>query len=176
MPSTRVVVTGLGATTPLGGDVASTWEAHARRPSGVRRLTEDWVEQLPVQIAAAVAVEPPRCSTGSRPAGSTASSQFALIAAREAWADAGPGGLRGRPRAARRRARLRHRRRHHAARQGRHPAEKGARRVSPLTVPMLMPNGPAADVGLELGARRGVHTPVSRLRLRRRGDRATAST
>ena len=39
--------------------------------------------------------------------------------------------------------------------------EKGPRRVFPLAVPMLMPNGPAAHVGLELGARAGVHTPVS---------------
>jgi 3-oxoacyl-[acyl-carrier-protein] synthase II len=39
--------------------------------------------------------------------------------------------------------------------------EKGVRRVSPLTVPMLMPNGPGAAVGLELGARAGVHAPVS---------------
>jgi len=38
---------------------------------------------------------------------------------------------------------------------------KGARLVSPHTVPMLMPNGPAAHVGLEFGARAGVHTPVS---------------
>jgi 3-oxoacyl-[acyl-carrier-protein] synthase II len=37
----------------------------------------------------------------------------------------------------------------------------GPRKVSPLSVPMLMPNGPAAAVGLDLGARGGVHTPVS---------------
>ncbi|MEO6997249.1 MAG: beta-ketoacyl-[acyl-carrier-protein] synthase family protein, partial [Terracoccus sp.] len=39
--------------------------------------------------------------------------------------------------------------------------EKGPRRVYPLAVPMLMPNGPAAAVSLELGARAGAHTPVS---------------
>jgi 3-oxoacyl-[acyl-carrier-protein] synthase II len=39
--------------------------------------------------------------------------------------------------------------------------EKGPRRIFPLTVPMLMPNGPAAAVELELGARAGAHTPVS---------------
>ena len=37
----------------------------------------------------------------------------------------------------------------------------GLRKVSPLTVPMLMPNGPAAWVGIEYGARGGVHAPVS---------------
>ena len=39
--------------------------------------------------------------------------------------------------------------------------EGGLSKVSPLTVPMLMPNGPAAHVGLELKARAGVHAPVS---------------
>ena len=39
--------------------------------------------------------------------------------------------------------------------------EKGVRRVSPHTVPMLMPNSPSANVGLEVNARAGVHTPVS---------------
>ena len=54
--------------------------------------------------------------------------------------------------------------------------EKGPRRVFPLTVPMLMPNGPAAAVGIELGARAGVHTAGQRLRVRRRGHRATPRT
>lgn len=39
--------------------------------------------------------------------------------------------------------------------------EKGVRRVSPHTVPMLMPNSPSANVGIEFNARAGVHTPVS---------------
>ena len=55
MPAKRVVVTGLGTTSPLGGDVASTWEAMLKGQSGVRHLTEDWVEQMPVKIAARVA-------------------------------------------------------------------------------------------------------------------------
>ena len=38
---------------------------------------------------------------------------------------------------------------------------QGLRKVSPLTVPMLMPNGPAAHVGLWLKAKAGVHAPVS---------------
>ena len=58
MPAKRVVVTGLGTTSPLGGDVASTWEAMLKVQSGVRHLTEDWAEQMPVKIAARVAVEP----------------------------------------------------------------------------------------------------------------------
>ena len=38
--------------------------------------------------------------------------------------------------------------------------EKGPRRVSPLAIPMLMPNGPAASIGLTIGAKAAVHTPV----------------
>ena len=58
MSQRRVVVTGLGATTPLGGDVASTWAALNSGKSGVRLLTEDWRELLPVHFAARVATEP----------------------------------------------------------------------------------------------------------------------
>ena len=45
MTATDVVVTGMGATTPLGGDVASTWDGLLNGRSGVRRLEADWVEQ-----------------------------------------------------------------------------------------------------------------------------------
>jgi len=157
-----VVVTGLGATTPVGGDVASTWSGLLAGRSGVRALTEDWVEQLPVRIAAPVAVEPAEVMERVEARRLDRSGQFALIAAREAWADAGrEAGLEVDP-----------------ERLGVVVAsgiggvttllsnydnlkEKGPRRVSPLAIPMLMPNGPAAAVGLELGARAGVHTPVS---------------
>ena len=116
---------------------------------------------LPVHIAAPVAVEPDRgADRCRRPSGMDRSGQFALIAAREAWADAGAPEVDARAHG--RRDRLRHRRRHHAARRpttrSRSAAPAGC---SPMTVPMLMPNGPAAVVGLELGARAGVHTPVS---------------
>ena len=87
--SQRVVVTGLGATTPLGGDVASTWSAMLAGQSGVRLLTEDWVETLPVHIAAPVAVEPSELLPVPQTKRMDRSGQFALIAAREAWADAG---------------------------------------------------------------------------------------
>ncbi|MDQ1585257.1 MAG: 3-oxoacyl-[acyl-carrier-protein] synthase [Actinomycetota bacterium] len=155
----RIVVTGLGATTPLGGDVASTWTALLAGKSGVRVLTEDWVETLPVHIAAKVAVEPEEVLSRQETKRNDRSQQFALVAAREAWAHAGAPEVDG-------------------ERLGVVVAsgiggvltllsaydtlkERGARRVMPLTVPMLMPNGPAAAVGLELGAKAGVHTPVS---------------
>ena len=64
MASTRVVVTGLGVTSPVGGDVPSTWEALLAGRSGVRALTEEWAADLPVRIAGRVAVEP--TETGSQ--------------------------------------------------------------------------------------------------------------
>ena len=157
--SQRVVVTGMGATTPLGGDVASTWAAMLAGQSGVRLLTEDWVDMLPVHIAARVAVDPSEVLPRPLIKRSDRSGQFAIIAAREAWADAGSpeleperigvviaSGIGGVTTLLDAYDTLK---------------ERGARRVLPMTVPMLMPNGPAALVGLELVARAGVHTPVS---------------
>ncbi len=155
----RVVVTGLGATTPVGGDVPSTWSALLAGRSGVKVLTDDWVEMLPVHIAARVAVDPAEVLPVPQRKRMDRSAQFALIAAREAWADAGTpddepervgvvlaSGIGGVTTLLDAYDVLK---------------EKGARRVMPMTVPMLMPNGPAAQVGLELTARAGVHTPVS---------------
>jgi len=157
--SQRVVVTGLGATTPLGGDVASTWSGMLAGRSGVKVLTEDWVEMLPVHIGAPVAVDPAEILPVPQVRRMDRSGQFALIAAREAWADAGApevdperkgvviaSGIGGVTTLLAAYDTLK---------------ERGARRVLPMTVPMLMPNGPAAVVGLELTARAGVHTPVS---------------
>ena len=52
----RIVVTGLGATTPVGGNVTETWEAVLAGRSGVSLMTFPWVEtyQLPVKIAATI--------------------------------------------------------------------------------------------------------------------------
>jgi len=157
--SQRVVVTGLGATTPLGGDVTTTWSAMLAGRSGVKILTEDWVDMLPVHIAAPVAVDPSEILPVPQIRRMDRSGQFALIAAREAWADAGApeidpermgvviaSGIGGVTTLLAAYDTLK---------------ERGARRVLPMTVPMLMPNGPAAIVGLELTARAGVHTPVS---------------
>lgn len=159
MSQRRVVVTGLGATTPLGGDVASTWSALLAGKSGVRLLTEDWRELLPVHFAARVATEPAEQMERVEMRRLDRSEQFALIASREAWKDSGApdiekerlgvviasgiGGVIT------------------LLDQFDNLKEKGPRGVSPHTVPMLMPNGPAANVGLELQAKAGVHTPVS---------------
>ncbi|WP_435126554.1 beta-ketoacyl-[acyl-carrier-protein] synthase family protein [Actinacidiphila sp. bgisy144] len=166
-PTNRtVVVTGIGATTPLGGDSASTWDAMLAGRSGVRTLTQDWAAELPVRIAAGIAVEPGEVLPRPVARKLDRSAQFALIAAREAWADAG-----------------------FTAKAGEDPSvdpdrlgtviasgiggvttlldqydvlkNQGVRKVSPHTVPMLMPNSPAANVGIDVNARAGVHTPVS---------------
>ncbi|MFG3257825.1 beta-ketoacyl-[acyl-carrier-protein] synthase family protein [Streptomyces sp. NPDC048172] len=161
-----VVVTGIGATTPLGGDSASTWEGLVAGRSGVRLLDEEWAADLPVRIAARVAVEPTETIPRAQARKLDRSAQFALVAAREAWADAGFSGRAGEDTSV------------DPDRLGTVVAsgiggvttllnqydtllQKGFRRVSPHTVPMLMPNGPAANVGLEVNARAGVHTPVS---------------
>ena len=84
-----VVVTGLGATTPLGGDVASTWSGMLAGKSGVRALTEDWVTDLPARIAGVAAVDPAQIVGRVQARRMDRCEQFAVVAAREAWADAG---------------------------------------------------------------------------------------
>ena len=153
----RVLVTGLGATTPLGGDVPTTWQGMLSGRSGVDRLTQDWAQELPVRIAAQLAVEPGLDRVEARKLDRV--QQMALVAAREAWQDAGSpeideerlavvvgSGIGGVLTLLSQYDILR---------------ERGPRRVSPLVVPMLMPNGPAAAVGLDLKAKAGVHAPVS---------------
>jgi 3-oxoacyl-[acyl-carrier-protein] synthase II len=156
-----VVVTGLGATTPLGGDVASTWDAMLAGRSGVRALTEAWAEQLPVRIAAPLVVDPSEVLDRVKLRRLDRSEAAALIAAHQAWADSGlsdstvdserlavsvGSGIGGAQT---------------LLAQDDILEASGARRVSPHTVPMLMPNGPAAYVGLELGAKAGVHCVAS---------------
>ncbi|MBB5933156.1 beta-ketoacyl-[acyl-carrier-protein] synthase family protein [Streptomyces zagrosensis] len=161
-----VVVTGIGATTPLGGDSASFWEGLLAGRSGVGPLTQDWAAQLPVRIAAQIAVEPGESIPRPQARKLDRSAQFALIAAREAWADAGYTGKAGGE------ASLDPNRLGTVIASGIGGVttllgqydilrEQGVRKVSPHTVPMLMPNSPAANVGLEVNAQAGVHTPVS---------------
>ena len=157
----RIVVTGLGATTPLGGTATETWEAILDGQSGVRLMPYEWVEtyQLPVKIAATIKQSPVDVLARVEVRRLDPGGQYGLIAAREAWADAGTpeveperlgvvmgSGIGGVNTLLDQWDTLR---------------EKGVRRVFPLAVPMLMPNGPAAAVSLELGARAGTHTPVS---------------
>jgi 3-oxoacyl-[acyl-carrier-protein] synthase II len=161
MSGIDVVVTGLGATTPLGGDVASTWDAMLAGRSGVGPLTQEWAAQLPVRIAAQLAVEPSEVIDRVKLRRLDRSEAIALIAAHQAWDDSGlensgidlervavsvGSGIGGAQT---------------LLSQDDILEASGPRRVSPHTVPMLMPNGPAAWVGLELGAKAGVHSVAS---------------
>jgi 3-oxoacyl-[acyl-carrier-protein] synthase II len=156
----RVVVTGLGATTPLGGDVASTWESLVAGRSGARKLPADWAPvPLPVQIAAPAAVDPATVLDRVQARRLDRCEQLAIVAAREAWAHAGSpevdpdrlavvvssgiGGV--------------------ASTIAAYDTmnDKGWQRLSPYTVPMLMPNGAAGWIAIELNARAEVHTTVS---------------
>ncbi len=161
MSATRVVVTGLGTTSPVGGDVPTTWAALLAGQSGVRPLTEDWAEQLPVKIAARVAVEPTEVLERVKARRLDRTAQFGLVAAMEAWADSGldQGGVEPERLSV-------------AMATGIGGVQtlldqhtiletKGPRRVSPMSVPMLMPNAAAANISLLVGARGAVATPVS---------------
>ncbi len=157
--SQAVVVTGLGATTPLGADVASTWAAMLAGRSGVRPITEPWAKDLPVRIAAPAAADPAEAVGRVQARRMDRCEQLALVAAREAWADS------GRPEVDPERLGV-------AVTSGIGGIgstlaaydtlkEKGWQRISPFTVPMLMPNGSAGWISMELGARAGAHSLVS---------------
>jgi 3-oxoacyl-[acyl-carrier-protein] synthase II len=157
----KIVVTGLGATTPLGGDVKSTWDALLAGKSGISTLQQPWVEQyeIPVTFAGQAKVPASEVLTPQECKRLDPSSQFALIAAREAWADAGSPDVTPERLAV-----------EFSTGIGGvwtlldafdTLKERGPRRVLPMTVPMLMPNGPAAAIGMDLAARGGVRTAVS---------------
>jgi 3-oxoacyl-[acyl-carrier-protein] synthase II len=160
-PRKRVVVTGMGTTNPVGGDVATTWEALVKGQSGVQHIEAPWVEDLPVKIAGVAAVEPTEVLERVKARRLDRTSQFAMVAAMEAWQDSGladadldkdrlgvamASGIGGLITTLENYDALK---------------EKGPRRVSPLAVPMLMPNAPAANISLYVGARAAVNTPVS---------------
>jgi 3-oxoacyl-[acyl-carrier-protein] synthase II len=157
----KIVVTGIGSTSPLAGTAPETWDALLAGASGARPLEQEWVEKydLPITFAAQAAVPADQILERVETKRLDPSSQFALIAGREAWADAGspevnPGrlavdwatGIGGVWTLLDAWDTLR---------------ERGPRRVLPMTVPMLMPNGPGAAVGMDLHARAGVRTVVS---------------
>jgi 3-oxoacyl-[acyl-carrier-protein] synthase II len=157
----KIVVTGLGATTPLGGDVQTTWRALLAGKSGVSTLEQEWVErhQLPVKFAGQAKVAAKEILSVPETKRLDPASQFALIAAREAWADAGT------PDVAPERLAV-----EFATGIGGVWTlldaydtlnASGPRRVLPMTVPMLMANGPAAAIGMDIAARGGVRTAVS---------------
>ncbi|MCX4792127.1 MULTISPECIES: beta-ketoacyl-[acyl-carrier-protein] synthase family protein [unclassified Streptomyces] len=159
MADAGVWVTGLGATTPLAGDVATTWSAMLAGKNGVAVLDDPWASALPVRLAARMRVDPAAAMRRTEARRMDRCEQAAVVSAREAWADAGRpdvdperlavvigtgvGGVLS------------------LLEQDDILEVSGPRKVSPHTVPMLMANGPAAWVSIDLGARGGAHTPVS---------------
>ncbi|PIJ47924.1 beta-ketoacyl-[acyl-carrier-protein] synthase II, partial [Leucobacter sp. OLES1] len=159
--SKKIVVTGIGASSPLGGTATESWESLLAGESGVRTLEQEWVAkyELPVTFAGQARVSP--AEVLDRPVAKRLdpSSQFALVAAKEAFADAGSPEVP-------------------SERLGVDWAtgiggvwslldawdtlrEKGPRRVMPLTVPMLMPNAPSAAVSMHFEARAYARTVAS---------------
>ena len=157
--SRRVVVTGLGALTPIGKNVAETWANALAGKSGIVKINQPWAEGLAAQIAGLVTVDPFEVLDRVSARRMDRSTQLGVIAVKEAWADAGSpdidkerlgvffgtgiGGLST------------------VLEQYDILNSRGPDRVNPMTVPMIMPNSAAAMVGLEVGARAGVHSPVS---------------
>ncbi|MBU8577682.1 beta-ketoacyl synthase [Brevibacterium luteolum] len=160
--TSTVVVTGIGAVTPIGTTAEAAWQAALKGTSGAHTLDNSWSEDYGIPVSFAATVD--RSVVDERLKRVQAkrldpSSQYALIAAREAWEDAqtpeidperlavswatGIGGVWTLLNAW---DTLR---------------EEGSRRVMPLTVPMLMPNAPAAAIGMDLKARAAVQTVVS---------------
>ncbi|MEW2139655.1 beta-ketoacyl-[acyl-carrier-protein] synthase family protein [Streptomyces sp. NPDC005409] len=155
----QVVVTGMGAMTPVGADAPSSWSALLAGKSGVRLLDEEWAADLPVHVAAVLTEDPAALLPRTEARKLDRGQQLAVLTARQAWQDAGApdveperlavvigtgtGGI--------------------LTTLGQNAVfeRSGARRLSPFAVPMLMPNGPAASVSMDLGAKGGARTPVS---------------
>jgi len=156
-----IVVTGVGTTNPLGGNVADTWKALLAGESGISTLEHEWVaaHELPVTFAGQAKVPAADVLERQEVKRLDPSAQFALVSAREAWADAGA------PDVAPERILV-----DYATGIGGlwtlldgwdTLREKGPRRVLPMTIPMLMPNAAAAAVSMGLGAKGGARTVVS---------------
>ncbi|MEV7022105.1 beta-ketoacyl-[acyl-carrier-protein] synthase family protein [Kitasatospora sp. NPDC093558] len=155
----EVLVTGMGALTPLGASAGEAWEGLLAGRSGIRALGGTWPEDLPVRIAGEVTVDPAEPLGRAHARKLDRTEQLAVLAAREAWQDAGApevdpdrlavvvgtgiGGVLS------------------ALGQDDVFETSGLRRLSPFAVPMLMPNGPAAWVSMDLQARAGARAPVS---------------
>ena len=155
----RVVVTGIGAITPLGSSAPETWKNALAGKSGIVNITGDWTKDLAAQIAGLVLVDPFEVLDRVSARRMDRSTQLGVIAVKEAWADSGSpeidkkrlgvffgtgiGGLST------------------ILEQYDILNSRGPDRVNPMTVPMIMPNSAAAMVGLEVGAQAGVHSPVS---------------
>ncbi|MFE3798381.1 beta-ketoacyl-ACP synthase [Nocardia tengchongensis] len=156
-----VVVTAMAATTCLGSDVETTWSRLLAGDSGIGALTDDFVAEydLPVRIGGRLVAQPGERLTRIEQRRMSFVQQLALVLGRQVWQEAGT------PEVEAERLVV-------AIGTGLGGGEAligavdlmrsaGYRKVPPMTVPMVMPNGPAATVGLEIGAKGGVYAPVS---------------
>ncbi len=162
-PGSDPVITGVGAITPLGLDVPSSWRALLAGESGVGPITHFDASALPTRIAAEVKGFDAEALLGTKRARRSARfSQMAVAAAREAFADAGfePGAgveqladyervgvvvntaVPGVP---------------ESEANVRGLIAEGLRGVSPYYVPSMIPNMPACEVAIDLG----LHGPVT---------------
>ncbi|MEJ2556973.1 MAG: beta-ketoacyl-ACP synthase II [Anaerolineae bacterium] len=156
---TRVFVTGMGAITPIGNDVATFWENLTHGVSGAATITAFDASDFPVRIACEVNDFDAGQWMDRKMARRTARvTQFALAATRQALDDAGlkvdtdnrdnvgvviatgGGGIA-------------------LMEEGTHVlTEKGPRSVSPFLLPSIMPNAVSCLVSIETGARGPVLT------------------
>ncbi|WIB58667.1 beta-ketoacyl-[acyl-carrier-protein] synthase family protein [Curtobacterium sp. MCLR17_007] len=156
-----IVITGLGAVSPFGHGVDPLWTALVDGRSGVHELDRAGMlwDRVPIRVGADAALDADAALGRVRAQRLDRSQQLALVASGEAWADAGrPGvdperlavvlgtGIGGIETLLDAHDEL---------------GRNGARRVSPRAVPMLMANGAAAQVSIELDARAGAYTTVS---------------
>lgn len=157
----NVVISGYGAITPLGNGVEALWSGLLAGQSGVSELdpSDPTWDNLPVRVAATVTADLESVLGRVRARKLDRSQQLALIATAEAWKDAGSpsvdpdrlavvigtgiGGINT------------------LLDQNDILTDRGARRVSPRTVPMLMSNGASAQISIEYGARAGTFTTAS---------------
>lgn len=159
MAGGEVVVTGMGAMTPVGADLHASWDALTAGASGISTVEEPWAADLPVRLVGQLPVDPAASLSYREGRRLDRCEQMALVTAREAWGDAGTpaveperlsvaigtgiGGVRT------------------TLSQQQVLREAGPRKLSPHAITMLMANGPAAWVSIDLGARGGARTPVS---------------
>ncbi|WP_068009116.1 KasA/KasB family beta-ketoacyl-ACP synthase [Nocardia pseudobrasiliensis] len=156
-----VVVTGMTATTSLAPDLDGTWSALLRGESGIGPLADDFVTEydLPVRIGGKLKQQPGEHLTRIEQRRHSYVQQMALVLGRQVWGEAGKPDVDGERLGV-------------AVGTGLGGGDAfltavdamragGYRKVPPLTVPMVMPNGSAARVGLEFGAKAGVYAPTS---------------
>ncbi len=157
--SKKVVITGLGAVTPIGNNYKETWSNAIKGISGIKKIDADWSNGLSARIAGLVNLDITSILGKIQVRRMDRSSQLGVLAVKEAWNDSGLsevnkqrlgvyfgtgiGGLST------------------VLEQYDVLNNRGPDRVNPMTVPMIMPNSAAAMVGLEVGAQAGVHSPVS---------------